>query len=184
MSILRAALVASLLGLLASSAHAQSGSAPKVELFGGYSLLPADSQDFPRATSHGVQIGGQWNLSRWFGVFGEVAVQKSTSRDLGPGFAGQTAKTTVTQYLWGPRFTVRGEQANAFVHGVFGTTIGDAGAGFEGFSDNGPTFGLGGGGDVNLSRRLAIRAQFDLIASFADIVEANTRMFVGGVVRF
>ena len=179
-------IAAALTMLLASSAPAwgQTSDLPRVELFAGYSLLPADEQDFPRATSHGVQIGGQWNLSRWFGVFGEVAVQKSTARDLGPGFAGQVARTTVTQWLWGPRFSLRGERANAFVHGVFGTSIGDAGAGLEGFSDNGPTFGLGGGVDVNVSRRFAIRGQFDLIASLADIVEANTRMFVGGVLRF
>jgi hypothetical protein len=172
--------------LLACSApaHAQTGSAPRVELYAGYSLLPANGDDFPRATSHGVQAGGQWNLSRWFGVFGEVAVQKSTASDLGLSFAGEVAKTTVTQWLWGPRFTFRGEQANAFVHGLFGTSIGDAGAGFEGFSDNGPTFGFGGGVDVNLTRRVAIRGQFDLLGSFADIVEGNTRMFVGGVFRF
>ena len=172
--------------LLACSApaRAQTGSAPRVELFGGYSLLPANGEDFPRATSHGVQAGAQWNLSRWFGVFGEVAVQKSTARDLGPGFAGQTAKTTVTQYLWGPRFSVRGEQVNAFVHGLFGTSIGDAGVGFEGFSDDGPTFGFGGGVDVAINRRFAIRGQFDVLGSFADIVEGNTRMFVGGVFRF
>ncbi|HEX5215831.1 MAG TPA: outer membrane beta-barrel protein [Vicinamibacterales bacterium] len=183
MSILRTVCVAALLAL-AAPAYAQLGAPPRFEVFGGYSLLPANGDDFPRATSHGVQAGGQWNLSRWFGVFGEAAVQKSTARDLGPGFAGLTAKTTVTEYLWGPRVTWRGEQANAFVHGLFGTSIGDAGEGFEGFSDNGPTFGFGGGVDVAINRRFAVRGQFDLIGSFADIVEGNSRLMLGGVFRF
>jgi hypothetical protein len=183
MSIFRTACVATLL-VLPAPAYAQLGAAPKLELFGGYSLLPADSQDFPRATSHGGQFGAQWNLSRWFGVFGEVAVQKSTATDLGPSFAGQVAKTTVTQYLWGPRFSLRRERANAFVHGLFGTSIGDAGPGFEGFSDDGPTFGFGGGVDVAVNRRFAVRGQFDVLASFADIVDRNSRLFFGGVFRF
>ncbi len=179
-------IAATLTMLLASSAPAlaQTSAHPRVEVFGGYSLLPADGNDFPRATSHGAQFGAQANLSRWFGVFGEVAVQKSTARDLGPGYAGLTAKTTVTQYLWGPRFTVRGERANVFLHGVFGTSIGNAGEGFDGFSDNGPTFGFGGGVDVAVSRRFAVRGQFDLLASLADIVEGNSRVFLGGVFRF
>jgi len=172
--------------LLASSAPsmAQTSDLPRVELFAGYSFLPAGSEDFPRATSHGVQVGGQWNLSRWFGVYGELAVQKGTGRDLGPGFPDQTARTTVTQYLWGPRLSVRGEDATVFLHGLFGISSGDAGPGFEGFSDNGPTFGFGGGLDVAISRRVAVRGQFDLFGSLADIIEANTRMFVGGVFRF
>jgi hypothetical protein len=33
--------------------------------------------------------------------------------------------------------------------------------------------------DVQLRPRLAIRGQFDLLASFADIVEGNTRFGVG-----
>ena len=171
--------------LLASPAYAQSGAAPRFEVFGGYSALPGDSQDFPRmTTSHGVQGGAQWNMNRWFGVFGEAAMQKSTVRDLGPNFAGLTAKTTVTQYLWGPRVTVRGKWANGFVHGLFGNSSGDAGDGFEGFSDDGPTFGLGGGVDVNVTRRFAVRGQFDLMGSFADIIEGNSRWFFGGVFRF
>ena len=183
MSIFRTACVAALLAL-AAPAYAQLGAPPKFEVFGGYSLLPADSQDFPRATSHGVQGGAQWNLSRWFGVFGEAAVQKSTARDLGRSFAGLIAKTTVTEYLWGPRLTWRGERANVFGHGLFGLCIGNAGEGFEGFSDNGPTFGFGGGVDVAVTRRVAIRGQFDLIGSFADIVEGNSRFMLGGVFRF
>lgn len=184
MSILRTAAAAALLGSLATPAYAQLSSTPKLELYAGYSLLPANGDDFPRTTSHGVQLGAQGNLSRWFGVFGEIAVQKGTARNLGPDFPGLVAKTTVTQLLWGPRFTARGEKIDVFVHGLFGTSKGDAGAGFEGFSDTGVTFGGGGGVDVAINRRVAVRGQFDLLASFADIVEGNPRVMLGAVFKF
>src|SRR6185436_4643538 len=165
-------IAAALMILLASSApaRAQTSALPRAEIFAGYSLLPANGDDFPRATSHGFQIGVQGNVNRWFGVFGEVAMHKSTATDLGPSFAGQVARTTVTQWLVGPRFTARGGRVNVFGHALFGTSKGDAGAGFEGFSDSGITFGGGGGVDVAINRRFAVRGQFDLIGSFADIV--------------
>ena len=170
-----------LLGVVAAPVVAQT-EAPRVELFGGYSILPADNQDFPRHTSHGVQAGVAANLTRWFGVFGEVAVQRSTATDLGPNFPGMVARSTVTEYLIGPRFTSRGDRVTGFVHGLFGLSRGDAGPDFEEFSDSGLTFGGGGGVDVRVSRRVAVRGQFDLLGSFADIVEGNSRLGVGVVV--
>jgi hypothetical protein len=154
-----------------------------VEIFGGYSLLPANGDDFPRQTSHGVQVDVAGNFTRWFGVFGDFGVQFDTARSLGPGFEGLVARSTVREFLVGPRFTARSEVADVFVHGLFGSSTGDAGADFEGFSDSGLTFGGGGGIDVRIARRLAVRAQFDLLGSFADIVEGNSRFGLGLVVR-
>ena len=73
---------------------------------------------------------------------------------------------------------------DVFGHGLFGISTGDAGPDFSGFSDSGLTLGGGGGVDVRVSRRLAVRAQYDLIGSFADIVEGNSRFAVGAVIRF
>ena len=67
--------------------------------------------------------------------------------------------------------------------GLIGAASGDAGEAFGGFSDTKLAFGGGVGADVDLTRRLAVRTQFDLLASFADIVEANTRFAVGLVAR-
>jgi hypothetical protein len=162
---------------------AVSAQTPRVELFGGYSLLPADNQDFPRATSHGVQGAVAVSLNDWVGVFGEVGVQFSTARDLGPGFAGLVARTRVTEWLVGPRFVARSDRINVFGHALFGIAIGGAGEDFEGFSDSGITFGGGGGVDVRVAPRVAVRAQVDLIGSFADIVEGNSRLALGVVLR-
>ena len=73
---------------------------------------------------------------------------------------------------------------NSLLQVFFGTSIGDAGRGYDGFSDDGPTFGFGGGVDVNVTPRFGVRGQFDLLGSFADIVEGNSRVFLGGVWRF
>src|SRR5688572_27901564 len=156
---------------------------PTVEVFGGYSLLPANGDDFPRQTSHGFQASVSANLNRWFGVFGDFGMHSNTATDLGPNFQGQVAKSTVREYLFGPRFTARSPAANFFVHGLFGLADGDAGEGFEGFSDREIAFGAGVGVDVRLHRRIALRTQFDALGSFADIVEGNSRFAVGVVFR-
>jgi hypothetical protein len=155
---------------------------PPVEIFGGYSLLPANGDDFPRQTSHGVQGSVTVNFTRWFGIFGDVGMQFNTARDLGPGFAGLVAKSRVTEYLLGPRFTARSDRVDVFGHALYGISHGDAGEDFSGFSDSGLTFGGGGGVDVRLSRRVAVRTQFDLFGSFADIVDVNSRFAIGVVV--
>jgi opacity protein-like surface antigen len=157
--------------------------APTVEVFGGYSLLPANGDDFPRQTSHGFQAGVSANLNRWFGVFGDFGMHFNTATDLGPAFAGRVAKSSVREYLFGPRFTARSQAANFFIHGLVGLADGDAGEGFEEFSDRKLAFGAGVGVDIGVHRRLAIRTQFDALASFADIVEGNSRFAVGLVVR-
>jgi hypothetical protein len=156
---------------------------PSVDLFGGYSGLPADGDDFPRQTSHGFQGAVTAHLNRWFGIVGDIGAQFNTATDLGPNFQGRVARTTVWQYLVGPRFTARTEGVDVFGHALFGVSTGDAGPDFEGFSDSGLTFGGGGGVDVRVNRRFSVRAQFDLLGSFADIVESNSRFAVGGVVR-
>jgi hypothetical protein len=57
-------------------------------------------------------------------------------------------------------------------------------AGLPGFSDSELAVGGGGGLDIALNRRIAIRAiQFDWIGSFVDILEDNFRLGFGVVVK-
>lgn len=181
--ILSRALAVFVLFITAGARPALAQDHPSVDLFAGYSLLPADGQDFPRATSHGVQAAATIHFTRWFGVVGDFGIQFSTARDLGPNFPGAVAKTQVREYLVGPRFTARSPQADVFVHALYGVAQGDAGEDFGGFSDSGAALGGGGGVDIHVSRRASLRVQFDLIGSFADIVEGNSRFAVGGVIR-
>ena len=167
----------------ATPALAQT-SAPVFEVFAGYSLLPADEQDdFPRKTSHGGQVSVAANFSSWFGLFADFGVQFNTATYPDPVYEGVVARSTVREYFVGPRFTARSERVDLFAHGLFGLVQGDAGEDFSGFSDSGLSLGGGGGVDVRVHRRLAVRAQVDLIGAFVDIVETNSRLALGLVAR-
>jgi hypothetical protein len=150
---------------------------PPVEVFGGFSVLPADGDDFPRQTSFGFQASIRGNLSRWFGIVGDFGGQYRTASNLGPNFPGVVAKTSVYQYLAGPSFTVRRERVGGFVHGLVGGARGRSS--LEGFSDSAFALGGGGGVDVRLTERSAFRAQIDYVGSFVDILENNIRIGFG-----
>jgi hypothetical protein len=179
---LRLVFACALVACLGRPAFAQE--APAADLFGGYSLLPSNVvDDFPRRTSHGIQGGVGIHLNRWFGVAADVGMQWNATSDLGPNFEGLTARTTVREFLVGPRFTARSSRVDAFVHAWLGTSIGNANEDFAGFADSGMTFGGGGGVDVRVAPRVAVRVQLDLLGSFADIVESNSRVGAGVVYR-
>jgi hypothetical protein len=163
---------------LGSAAYAQT---PRADISGVVSFLPSDElDDFPRSHSVGFQIGATWHVNRWIGVFADLGGHYDTNSDLGPNFPGVTAESTVYEYLFGPRFTFRGSPADGFVHGLFGVCDGHTNIGF---SDAGLTFGGGGGVDIDIRRNLAVRGQFDLFGSFADIVDVNSRFSVGLVLQ-
>ena len=172
-----------LLVLTASGRAVWAQDAPAVDVFGGYSLLPANGDDFPRQTSHGVQGSVAFNITRSFGVVADVGSQWNTTRDLGPNFTGLVAKTNVRELLVGPRFTWRSPDVDGFVHGWFGMATGSANDAFRGFADSALAFGGGAGLDVSVRPRVAVRVQYDLIGSFADMVEGNSRLGIGLVVR-
>ena len=81
-------------------------------------------------------------------------------------------------------FQVQRQYLDALGRPWVGTSIGSANEGFKGFADSGLTLGGGAGVDVHAGHRAAVRVQYDLIGSFADIVETNARLGVGLVVRF
>ena len=80
----------------------------------------------------------------------------------------------------GPRFTKRTERVNLFVHALFGGASGRVN--LPGFADSEIALGGGGGFDINVNRRLAIRPlQVDYIGSFVDMLENNIRIGAGVV---
>lgn len=155
---------------------------PLVEIFGGFSSLPGDGDDFPRlTTSRGFQVTADVNIKRWLAVFGDFAGQWSTVDDLGPSYPGVVADTRVYEVLFGPRFRFEAAgRLRIFAHALVGVSSGHTNIGF---SDSGFTMGGGGGADFDLTRRVAVRLQIDLLGSFADIVESNERFAIGAVVR-
>ena len=124
---------------------------PKAEVFGGYSLLSTDlSGEFgDRQQFNGFQANAAFNLNNNFGIVGDFGGQYKTI---------ESESLHMYEYLFGPRLSMRGEKATVFAQALFG------GATIGGFGDsvNGFAMGFGGGVDVNVSNRLAIRVvQFD-----------------------
>jgi hypothetical protein len=170
-----------LLLVISPSAVAQDD-LPRWEVFAGFSYLPAGPEDFPRDNSYGVQGSIAGNLTRWFGFVMDVGAQHG-SKDFTQSFIGGTVKTTVYEYLAGPRFSIRTGRANVFAHALVGGASGRTNIGS--FSDTELAIGLGGGVDIPLSKRIAIRAiQFDYLGSFAEMLEDNTRVGAGIVFKF
>jgi hypothetical protein len=171
------------LALLAARPASAQNSFQRFEVFGGWSHLPANGEDFPRQNSTGFQAALTVNVNRWFGVAADLGGQYSNaSWDRGPGVPTLMADTSVYEYLFGPQFTRRGDRVDVFAHALVGRATGDSGIG--GFSESGFTLGGGGGVDIGLTERLAARVQFDWLGSFQDMIEDNTRLGIGLVIRF
>ena len=174
--------IAALAAAVAQPAFAQTPASPLVDVSGGISFLTGSGDNFPRlTTSKGFQVGVAAHLNKWFGVFADLGGHFSTVTDLGPGYPASSAETSVHEFLFGPRFTFRSGRAGMFVHGLFGVAKGHTNIGF---SDSALAFGGGGGADVDLTARLAVRGQLDMLGSFADIMETATRFSVTLVARF
>ena len=175
------ACVAALVAAWPTAALAQ-GRPDRFDLFAGVSLLPADGDDFPRQTSGGIQASVSGRLTSVVSLVADVGAHFNTASDLGPNFPGVVAKTSVYEFLAGPRFTARGDRVDVFAHALAGWAVGRSS--LRGFADSAFALGGGGGVDVRVTRRFAVRAQFDWLGSFVDILEANTRLGAGLVYRF
>jgi hypothetical protein len=155
--------------LLPTQSAVAQQSQPRVEIFGGASYLPANRMDFPRKNSGGFQTAVNANVNRWFGVAMDFGGQYSHG-------------TSLYEYLVGPRFTKRTERVNVFVHALVGGA--EAHTALRGFSERRFAFEGGGGFDVRLNDRIAIRPlQLDYIGSFLDVLENNLRVGSGVVIR-
>ena len=128
---------------------------PRAEIFGGFSLLNTDLSGVwnERYSFYGFQASGVFNLDEFFGV----------EADFGGQYKSEGGETVhFYEYMFGPRFAVRREKASFFVHALFGgMNLGVSGDSVSGFA-----LGIGGGVDLNVNDRFAVRiVQFDWIPS-------------------
>jgi hypothetical protein len=124
----------------AAALHAQD--VPKVEAFGGFSVLSVDG-----IQGLGWQANVAGNLTKNIGIVGGI---------------GGHYKFHVSsyEYLFGPRFTKRTAKTSIFTHALFGAARLDS---FQ-RGTNQFAIGLGGGLDINATERIAIRVfQIDWI---------------------
>lgn len=153
--------------LTAISARAQSDY-PKAELFGGYSHFSADiniNNPFDtggnpffeqREGIHGFAVSGAANFSRNFGVVADFSYHRKEFEVPGPDIDFGTFN-----FLFGPRFTARGDRVEGFAH----TLIGGVRRKIEDFdSDIDFALGVGGGVDIKVSRNFGVRlVQLDYV---------------------
>ncbi len=122
---------------------------PKVEVFGGYSWTGANLQ--------GVDASVTGNVNSWLGITGDFTGHYGNEQ-----VSGIRLYKNAHTVQGGPRFSKRGKRFTAFAHALFGATrfkqyatIDDT---YIEESATGFTTTVGGGLDVTVSRRVAIRA--------------------------
>jgi len=154
----------------------QAQETPAWELSGGYSYLKADL----RGTSFHMNGGAASlteNLNDWFG--GRVELNFYQGSVNGVNISAQTA-------TYGPVFAYRRfDKITPFVHVQLGAI--HASQGYLGISTSAFRFAMtsGGGVDVKINQRAAIRLQGDyLMTRFLGLRQDNVQGSVGLVVRF
>ena len=169
--------------LFSISSFAQEVIYPKAEVFGGFSIssIPGVASFDPttglptssRKSYKGWQGSANFNITHRLGIVGDFGGQYSSI----PGFTafGITSSGVSLnsyQFLFGPRLMFRRSKVTPFVHAMFGGLkegIGSISVTASGLSITTPAvsstglgMAFGGGMDINISDRLALRVpQFD-----------------------
>jgi opacity protein-like surface antigen len=160
------------------SVSARAQDHPKVEFWGTYAITVADVDVLDNETLQGYGLGIQGNLNKWFGLVGEFSSGHGASGPVTiqapPGFIViPELDTRIIYYLFGPRVSYRTKPVTVFGHLLVGggnVKLNDEKG--TGISDSNTefAFAIGGGVDVNLGKRFAIRAaQFDYAPIHTDI---------------
>lgn len=188
------------LACLASSAFAQDRDYPKVEVFGGYSYLRADIRPSGGDFGGGENLNGfhaqiSGNIKRNFSIAGDISGHyKSFAPDaIDPDISITNARASLYNFLAGPQVKARRGRVTPFAEALFGVararvsaTINDLDA-VTSFSDSETKFAyvLGGGLDINVSERIAIRAiHADYLRTrFGDEHQNNLRLSFGIVFK-
>jgi hypothetical protein len=147
---------------------------PKAELFGGYQYTHAEGQDL---NGWNASIAG--NLNNWFGVAADFSGAYKT-------ISGVSVKAHT--YTFGPVFSYRAnDRITPFAHVlVGGVHLSGSGFGLSG-STNGFAIQAGGGADLKINNRFAVRlAQVDWEGFHANGTwsSKDVRVSTGIVVRF
>ena len=162
--------------LAAASLGVLSQEVPKAEVFGGYSWTGPSLQ--------GVDASITGNVNHWFGVTADYSGHFGSEQ-----VSGIRLHKTAHTVQFGPRFSKRGKRLTPFAHALFGATR------FKQFATiddtyiyetaTGFTSTVGGGLDVRVTKRVAIRAfQIDYFRpNFFGISDNRLRASFGVVFR-
>lgn len=165
--------------LLLISAPASAQETPKAEVFGGYSWAGGNF--------HGFDTSVTGNVNSWFGVMGNFSGHYGSE-----SFGAFREQQRALSFLIGPRFALRKKKrVTPFVYALFGgvnykVNVSLSGQHLVSASDTGFNMALGGGLDVKVNERLAIRAfQLDYLRPhFFGDSHNRGRLAFGLVLRF
>src|SRR6266853_1805531 len=171
-----------------------SESYPAVDLFAGYSFVRFSTNAGAKETFnwHGFNGSLAGNVNRWLSLVGDFGVYRI--KDVPPRVSG-----SAYTFLFGPRFSHRGEHWTPFFHALFGAArLADiqvsatpSGSAFfnRSFSQNAFATALGGGVDANFNKHIGVRifqAEY-LMTKFTDggdNKQNNLRASAGLVLHF
>lgn len=176
-----------LLSFSAVSAYAQE-TAPKVDVFAGYSYVQANPgvKGVDSFHLHGASASATYNLTDWLGGVADFGGYNN-GNILGTGKSG-----TFSTYLFGPRVSYRHfRRVTPFGQVLFGVAHANAAAFGTAGTQNAFAMTAGGGVDYKLLDHLAIRpfqAEYLMtrfgVGTTGTQTQNNLRVSTGFVVRF
>ena len=164
---------------------------PKLELFGGYSLIHRRSD-----TMNGWDGAVTANLSSWLGITADVSGHYISfplliGGTVPPSTSG-TADVHSHSFTFGPQLSYRKSRYSLFAHTLLGVSHLSFNANGNAFVPGAPTFSesintftalLGGGADISVGHRVAIRpAQLEYLLLRSNGNSVNQFRYSGGVV--
>jgi opacity protein-like surface antigen len=190
-------LVLTLLILFSATASALAQESPKVEVFGGFSYLRDDLDQGLLRDARGWNISANYNLNNFLGVKADFSGHHGERAYVDPLEVFKEKENNFT-FLFGPQFSYRkNERVVPFAHVLLGARrskysweftdiVSGAPTGDGEFSDNAFTAAFGGGVDLKLTKRWAVRlVQADyLLTRFYGNTQNNLRIGTGFVFRF
>jgi len=109
----------------------------------------------------GWGASGTYNFTRVFGVTGDFSGHYRRLGDITSGKDIASASANIHTFLGGPKFTWRTGRTSAFAEALFGvgriSATAQINASHANYEEHGFAGAIGGGFDVNISRRLAAR---------------------------
>lgn len=160
---------------------------PRAEISGGYSFLHDQnrSENFPA----GWVASATGNVNRWIGVTAEVGGNYRTCDNCQRGpFTSQESRGTdlhlrVYTFMAGPRFAARAiPGVTPFAQILFGGAHISGGVEFDGALTSGLTYQPGGGVDIRVRPKVALRLQGDYRVVRTQGINGKQSRFLVGVV--
>jgi len=153
--------------ILLLSVMAAAAEGNKAEVFGGVSWLHVDTKGLPGVKSNfmGWNAGFDYNAKRWLGFAGDFSGNYGRLQP-------NTSMVHAYTIAFGPQLSIPGEHVRPFAHALFGEHSTD----IISFSDTGFALEFGGGLDVKVSPKFAIRlGQLDWLYTRHDFTVIGLR---------